>query len=720
MTPYDEIASYPCLLEGWERTLKNSGMPGSDGVSVRMVALRLEHELATLQEELQARTYTPRPLLGLDIPKPNGGFRRLAIPAVRDRVAQSAALVVLQPLIERDLEKCSFAYRPGLSYHDAIRRLRVLRDEGYQWVVDADIASFFDEVSHEGLLARFAELVPDPDTVDLVRKWIATDVMIGRERIRRTEGLPQGAVVSPLLANLYLDRFDEALLARGLKLIRYADDFVILCRTQPRAEQALRLTENLLHDLELRLHPEKTRITSFEQGFRFLGSLFVRSLILPSKHKSLEAVPPATTSVPRPDTKLEDAAPPVPPVPDRAELEHTALGRAFLRALDAEGVSLTAFVGALTGPAFEEETNVPAVLALSEAELPDFDEPTPLKPGAEPFMRTLYIQEQGAWLRVNRGRFIVTDGREPKDELAALPAIKVDQIMIFGHCLITPAALRYCLQQAIPITLLSSRGRYYGQVEATTARSVARQRLQFLQALDAPFRLDLARRLVEAKLHNTRSLVRRYARRLRHERLVRAARDLTRLLRPLAQAETLDQVRGYEGQGGALYFNVFDLLLTGSDFTFESRTRRPPLDPVNAMLSFGYTLLFNNLYAMVRLHRMNPYVGFFHDERAGHPAFVSDLIEEFRFLIERMVLALCNKRRLKPDDFHYPDDREGCFLTDTARKTFIRAFEHAMHRKVTHPPSGRTVTYRQCLDLQVRAFADHIEGKAPYTPFKSF
>jgi len=731
MTLYDRIASYAYLQQGWERVLDNSEMAGTDGVSVPLFALRLDRELARLEEALRARTYTPGPLFGFDIPKPTGGFRRLAVPPVRDRVVQSAALVVLEPLIEQALEDSTFAYRRGRSYQDAIERLRLLRDQGYLWVVDADVHAYFDEIDHTRLLDRLRELTPDADLIDLIHQWISVDMIVGGERIRRPKGLPQGAVISPSLANLYLDDLDEAIEREGFQLVRYGDDFVVLCRSRARAEAALELTEDLLDDLALRLHPEKTRITSFEQGFRFLGSLFVRSLILPSKTKAKNTLavplrPPATpeTVSPTDPEALPPAHSPVSPsVPARAELEHTALGRAFLRALDAEGVSVADFVGALAGPAFEEATSVPALLALSEAALPDFDAPVPLKPGTEPFMRTLYIQEQGTWLRINRGRFVVTAGREPRDELLALPAIKVDQIMIFGHCLVTPAALRYCLQHAIPITLLSSRGAYYGQVEATTARNVARQRLQFLQALDAPFRLDLARRLVAAKLHNTRSLVRRYARRLQDERLVRAARDLTRLLRRLAQAETLDQARGYEGQGSAVYFGVFDVLLTGSDFTFEGRTRRPPLDPVNALLSFGYTLLFNNLYAMVRLHRMNPYVGFLHDERTGHPALVSDLIEEFRFLIERMVLALCNKRHLKPEDFHYPEPRAsgepgGCFLTDGARKTFIRAFERALHRAVTHPASGRTVTYRQCLDLQVRALAEHLEGKAPYTPFQ--
>ena len=159
-----------------------------------------------------------------------------------------------------------------------------------------------------------------------------------------------------------------------------------------------------------------------------------------------------------------------------------------------------------------------------------------------------------------------------------------------------------------------------------------------------------------------------------------------------------------------------------NDLTFEGRNRQPPRDPINAMLSFGYTLLYYNIYAMARVHRLNPYVGMLHEEKAGHPALVSDLIEEFRFVIDRMVIALCNKKVIVPGDFYYGGSAgegkpAGCFLTDAARKTFIGAFERTMHRRISLPGSTAPVSVRQAIDLQVRAYAAHLEGKAPYQPF---
>lgn len=626
------------LRTGWERVLTNSEMAGADGVSVPIFALKLDQHLGQLEEELEARTYKPGPLFGFDIPKPTGGFRRLAVPNVRDRVVQSAALEVLQPTFEQAFEAESYAYRPGLSYKDAILRLELLRDEGFTWVVDADIHQYFDEVDHALLIERVGALVDDPDVLNLIRDWISADRLINRKRVPRSKGLPQGSVISPILANLFLDDLDEALLKEGYRLVRYADDFVVLCKSRKRAEKALALTADILEDLKLRLHTGKTQVTTFDKGFRFLGSLFVRSLAIPSKIKSKTtdaipdgAPPSANAAVPYVQTSQQNVSTPI---------NETALSRALFRALEEEGIPLAEFVAAMDPdppPSPSESTAAPAVQT-------SWRDVSTARRDIATFRRTLYIQEQGSWLRFVRDRFVITDGKNYNNKLLSIPALKVDQVLIFGHCMITPAAMQYCLSEEIPIILLSSRGAYFGQIEATTARDVSRKRLQFLHSLDAPRRHRLAGQLVTAKLSNLRSLLRRYARRLQDKELVKAARSITRIQRKLVQAETLEQLRGYEGSGSAVYFGVFGRLLKASDFEFNGRNRRPPKDPVNALLSFGYTLLFNNIYAMIRLHRMNPYVGMLHEERAGHPALASDLIEEFRFMVDRLVLALCNKR----------------------------------------------------------------------------
>jgi CRISPR-associated protein Cas1 len=724
MNIYSTISSLPALYAGWERVAANDGAPGVDGISVNKFDVIFERHLEQLHIELTTFTYHTLPLRRYEIPKPNGKIRQLAVPAVRDRVVQSSALIVLQPVIERELEHCSFAYRPGLSRLNAIEYIRKLRNEGYQWVVDADVEAFFDNVEFGLLLRRFRELVPEHHTVALIEQWVKADVLVGGKRNTRTKGIPQGAPISPLLANLFLDRFDEELLKHNHKLVRYADDFVILCKTKPRAEEALKLTEDVLNLLALRLNREKTRLTSFDQGFKYLGAIFLKSMIIPSTKQQVEKQGKAMAPRQRTDraqmlSQSAAAKQHKGPRPPSKRLQKqtddiTELGEELLEALAAKNMTIADLVAARG----KQSSATQEAAAVLPADL-------------SPFMRTLYIQEQGCWLKYSQEKFIVSTGGEEGTPLMEIPAMKIDQIMIFGSCLITPAAMRYCLLQNIPITLLSSRGEYFGRVESTEGADIALERAQFVRSTDASFLLETSKKIVEAKLGNTRAFLQRHQRKPNAERIQNAIDQLRRLSEDLGKVESIDAVRGYEGRGSAIFFDVFDDLFLVEGFTFEKRVRRPPTDPVNAMLSFGYTLLFYNVFSLVRVHRLNPYVGSLHADKTNHPALVSDLIEEFRCIIEAMVLGIINKRILSPNDFSIaiaPKEKsEGadeddaapkpCLLSDDARKIFIGEFERLMHRQVTHPATGYTVTYRRCLDLQVQNYAQYVRGEKPYIPF---
>lgn len=686
------------LRTGWARVRAGSPMAGADGVTVQAFSLQLDLELSRLRAEVAAGDYQPQPLFTFDIPKPAGGTRTLAIPAVRDRVLQGAALDVLGPRIEAELEDTSFAYRPGRSHRSALDRVRTLRDEGFRYVAEADVDAFFDSVDHDLLLDRLAGVAPAPDLLDLVRLWLTADAVDAQgRRTPRTRGLPQGAAISPALANLFLDDLDEALARDGHCLVRFADDFVVLARTRERAEDALDLSESVLAELALRLKPSKTGVVHFDEGFRFLGSLFVRGLDLPSSG------PPGPAS----------ATPPPLPAPPRASLEQTAIGRALLTALDAEGVPLESFVADLdpAPPLAPEPADLPPELPTEPPETPR------LSPGTEVFRRTLYVQENGAWLRVRQDRFLVTARQDPATDRLSVTVRDVDQVVLLGAVHATPAALRRCLREAIPLHWLSSQGRLYGHAQPAGATDTRRLRTQVLRSLDPAFRLDVARRIIRAKLANSRTLLSRYARRTGHRQLADAASALAGLMERLDAAADLNVVRGLEGQGAALTFGVFGLLLHGSPFTFERRTRRPPTDPVNAFLSFGYTLLHQTVHALLVVHGLHPGFGTLHEERPGHPALASDLVEEFRVLVDQTVLAACNRGTLRPEHVEPAQaGGAGIYLTADGRKRFIGAFERTMRQPVAHPAAARPVSYRRCIDLQVRAYVATLDG-APYVPF---
>jgi group II intron reverse transcriptase/maturase len=264
----------------WQRVAANAGGAGADGEDLEEFATCLAGEVDRLASDLTTGRYAPYALFVVPVPRADGGTRVLAYPTVRDRVAQTAFLLRLEPVLEAEFEECSFGYRHGRSVRDAIHVIRTLRDDGYVWVVDADVDQFFDSISHARLFARLAKLPVTPAERALLGLWVTAPRWDGKRLRQPRAGLPQGAVVSPGLANLVLDEMDEKLLARNLKLVRYADDFVILCRTQPEATAALKLTEDVLTRLGLALDGEKTAITDFERGFRFLGAIFMRSLIV--------------------------------------------------------------------------------------------------------------------------------------------------------------------------------------------------------------------------------------------------------------------------------------------------------------------------------------------------------------------------------------------------------------------------------------------------------
>ena len=271
----DEILARETLRQAFWRVRDNHGCRGADGMTVHGFEADLEREIDRLQDRLLRRCYHPYPLLEISVPKRSAGVRRLCIPTVRDRVAQTAVDLIVRPLFEAEFEDCSYAFRRGRSVHDAVKKICELREQGYRWLLDADIHDCFGTIPHDRLLARLARLSLGEDVLNLFEGWIRTEVYDGQRLHTPGCGIPQGSVVSPMLANLFLDELDETFALFEQVIVRYSDDFLVLCRDQERAEGALEVTDALLDGLGLALNRTKTAVTSFEHGFKFLGALFV-------------------------------------------------------------------------------------------------------------------------------------------------------------------------------------------------------------------------------------------------------------------------------------------------------------------------------------------------------------------------------------------------------------------------------------------------------------
>ncbi|RKQ27485.1 group II intron reverse transcriptase/maturase [Oceanobacillus halophilus] len=274
---YDKVYKRTNLISAFEQVKNNKGAPGVDKITIKDYEWMLEDNLEVLQQKLKAKSYRPKPVRRKMIQKENGKQRPLGIPTVEDRVVQAALRNILEPIFEEDFLPCSYGFRPEISAHMALDKVTEHLNAGYHYVIDADLQSYFDTIPHEKLEQQIRKRVTDGSVIQLIHQFLRAGVMEGELYQDTPEGAPQGGVLSPLLSNIYLHQLDQLMTERGHRIVRFADDFIILCKSQKGAERVMRSVSKFLEEeLSLTVNQEKTKVVyARKEPFTFLGYEFI-------------------------------------------------------------------------------------------------------------------------------------------------------------------------------------------------------------------------------------------------------------------------------------------------------------------------------------------------------------------------------------------------------------------------------------------------------------
>jgi len=629
-----------------------------DQQATRAPIQRLQKDL----DKLLFNKYKVPALRGYLVPKKDGGVRPLAVPPIYDRVLQRCITQVLTPALEQLMYRHSHGYRPGRSRITASYEIQAAWRAGYRWVYESDIKNFFDSVNLNHLKDRLNAIYHGDPLVDRIIDWMQASVIFQGQKIERKNGLPQGSPLSPLMANLMLDDFDSDMKTAGFHLIRFADDFIVLCKDPQEAQKAKQLAIESLQEHGLQLHPDKSQITSLDEGFKYLGYLFINDMALDMsaspKTKMLEKAKPPTGSW------LANLAEQEPQRLDKQQ----SLSQLIEKVAQKQPIKIA------------ERDTTGTLLTVT---------------GDHSVLSTLNKQVQ-----VHR-----------KDKLLyRLPWKSLQAIILFGNHQITTQAMHAALQNDVPIHLANGLGRYKGVI--THNRNNQHQRLWLQQTIcfeDDEKALYCAKEIVASRLRHIKEHLRQ-----RHQS--HNIPVITNALRKINKAENLQSLRGYEGSASKEYYQRISLILP-TEFEFSGRNRRPPKDPFNVLLSLGYTTLYSMTESLLHTAGLLPWQGFYHQPRGKHAALASDMMEPFRFLIERTAISLIKRTEIKPDDFSY-SVTGACIISNQARRKYLALLLQRWDTKITAKGQEEPQTWIKHLQQQNQSLKDFIlKGKA-FKPFR--
>jgi len=674
---WSKITATSALEHAWDKVRRNKGAAGGDGISTRQYGNRIKFRLASLSKALATGDFDHGPCKRIDIPKRQGGLRRLTIPPVEDRIVHTAIANVLTPILEPQFEESSFAYRPGRSVQQAVSAIEKWRNEGYCHVIEADIVNYFDNIGHATLLATLNRHLTGFTDIQALMDFLADALEHQATELGTNgKGLVQGSPLSPLLANLYLDVLDEEMRGKGIRIVRFADDFVILCKSSKYLDAAFEELQHVLTAIGLKLHPGKTRSIDFDRGFEFLGYLFVRSLAMPKKdfHGVAEANARPVNQT-RPAVRVKPEQEPV-------KIEHSA-------------------------PEWETQDSE----LSTETNSTDTEKSTRYASGE----RILYVLENGRSLTIQNQSLIISDMED--NTLLAINANKVDRIELGANTKIDQSVIDHCLDGDTRLVFLNGYGESRGRLIANEDRYPALQFMQATACADQEFASNLSRKIVDARIRNQRTQLFRLNRHRDLDDVHLALERMGRHLRKLDYTKDVDQLRGLEGACGAEYWPALGRLCKGIEPPF--RRTRPAKNALNAAINFMTAILLRDIRGAVRSAGLHVGFGFLHKPHDYSEAAIYDLMEPFRApLSEGLPVHLFNARRLREEMFENRED--GSIRMDRqARRAIITGYEQAVAKRVNKPAVSGKLAWRPMMRFQALSLAKAYRKKDHelFTPY---
>lgn len=744
---FDRLCEEHTLFTAWKAVKQKGSSGGIDGMSIELFDEQLDNNLKTLRQELAEKTWQPEPYLRISIPKKDKERRTLGLLCIKDKIVQQAIKLLIEPRFEKTFVSNSYGYRPEKGHSKAVRFARYCcQNKAYPYILRLDIDNYFDTIDHEILFRRIYPLIADDEIFRLIQLCVKMGMVNKKmEWSEITRGVPQGAVLSPILANHYLHPFDQFVLSRTKMYVRYADDFLILCQNQEEAEKLLSECSTFLEQrLKLKLNPPA--ITEIKNGVEFLGiTIDNKSLSLSheKEEKLMSKIKTLSWSSRCFNEKGLDALSGIqnyyaPLLPQDILLKIDEALYAHLKQLIQEQhkdiPNKSTLLTALKDIPFFAEQNiirknqlktelVNSYLCIRSQETKDRNEQKNKKLIEKRKKEYRQLENEASELVVNSfGTFI---GANHKG--ITIKTMGKKRILPHGNNLhhitilcqgvsISGSALAYCMERQIGIDLFTPTGKHLGSFLSPQFIHTSLWNKQ--NSLTPEQKSMLATNIIIGKIRNQINLIKYFhkyhketsetLRNKYEEILPKLKQKLNRIKELSGNADYNQQLVLLEAQSAELYWGYIQILVQDDDIEFTHRERQGATDLVNCLLNYGYAILYARIWQAILYRKLNPTLSIIHAPQRGKPTFVFDVIELFRTqAVDRVVISLIQKKE--------PLKLKQGLLDQDTKRLLVQNLTERINRYEKY--RGKEWKFCDIIRLQVKEIADYIEHGTKFKPY---